>query len=437
MDHQPDRESLLRNVKIFVWFRVLFNARFYYPIFAIFFTDLGLSVGQFLWLNAIWAITIVLFEVPSGVLADLVGRRKLVLFAAASMMIEMALLIVAPQNGGWVLFGVCALNRFLSGLAEAAASGADEALAYDSLSMAEETGEEVEEKWDRVLVSAMRWRSAGMLVAMPVGALVFDHAMMTKVFGDYPAVISLKMPVILCFVTACICFVLACRLVDLGIRKRPPGARARVGDISEGILDAGKWVLRARWIAGLIAAALMIDAVSRTFVTLLSEYYRSISLPEYSYGFIGALMSVGGWVVPMYVRPLVKLYSPRTNMLMAGAIAVLGLLGASVAHSWWGVLPCFVVMISLVHVGFLMSRYINKEAPSEMRASILSVNNLTLNLGYGVFSALFAVRMKQTAGDLGDMGAFDEALSLTPWVLLVYLVLWFMTSASWSRNSLK
>lgn len=426
---------MLRNVKIFVWFRVLFNARFYYPIFAIFFTDLGLTVGQFLMLNAIWAVTIVVFEVPSGVLADLVGRRKLVLFAAFSMMVEMALLIVAPQNGGWVLFGICALNRFLSGLAEAAASGADEALAYDSLTMAEESVEIVEEKWDRVLISAMRWRSAGMLVAMPVGALVFDHALMTRMFGDFPAVVSLKMPIILCFLSATVCFVLACRLVDLGIKKRPEGARPRVGDISKGMFDAVCWVLKAKWIAGLIVGAVMIDAISRTFVTLLSEYYRSISLPEYSYGAIGAVMSMGGWVVPMYARPLIKKLPARLNLLSAGVTGVLGLLGASLAHGWWGVIPCFMVMLSLVHVGFLMSRYINQGAPSEMRASILSVNSLSLNLGYGTFSALFALRMKQTAGELGGMDSFDEALSLTPWVLAGALLIWMLSSVFWRRKT--
>ncbi len=38
-----------------------------------------------------------------------------------------------PKDGGWLLFSLCVANRFLSGLSEAAASGADEALAYDSL----------------------------------------------------------------------------------------------------------------------------------------------------------------------------------------------------------------------------------------------------------------------------------------------------------------
>ena len=69
------------NVRLFIWFRLLFNCRFYYPIFTVLFLDLGLSIGEFAALNVIWAVTIVLLEVPSGALADQFGRRRLVVIA--------------------------------------------------------------------------------------------------------------------------------------------------------------------------------------------------------------------------------------------------------------------------------------------------------------------------------------------------------------------
>ena len=79
------------NVRLFILFRVLFNARFYYPVFTILFLDFGLTLSQFALLNAVWAATIVICEVPSGALADSVGRRNLLVFAAALMVIEIAL----------------------------------------------------------------------------------------------------------------------------------------------------------------------------------------------------------------------------------------------------------------------------------------------------------------------------------------------------------
>lgn len=413
-----EKSALASNLRIFVWYRAFFNARFYYPVFAVFFTDLGLSMAQFLWLNVIWAVTIVLFEVPSGVLADLLGRKKLVVFSALSMAVEMLLLIVAPQHGGWGLFAICAVNRVLSGLAEAAASGADEALAYDSLKHIAETEEGLEDRWDDTLVSAMRWRSLAGVLAMLVGGFVYDHERMVMLFGEFPRIVSIKLPVILCFVSACVCIFLAWRLADPGSQK--PNNHPTVRGIGRGMLGAASWVIQTRWVAAIMIVAVLIDAATRTFVTLQSEYFRYIHLPEYTFGIIGAGMSLAGWVVPLYVRPLARRWSPRGNLLIAGGIGVMGLSGIALLDGLLGVVAAFFVMMTLMHVGFLMSRYINRDAPSEKRASILSVNSLSINLSYGLFSGLFALRINQVG--------FGESLLTLPVALTAALLLWFVAS---------
>ena len=62
-----------------------------------------------------------------------IGRKRLIVIAALCMVIEMLALLIAPMHGGSTVFLLFALNRIISGVAEAAVSGADEALAYDSL----------------------------------------------------------------------------------------------------------------------------------------------------------------------------------------------------------------------------------------------------------------------------------------------------------------
>lgn len=138
------------NVRRFVWFRVLFNARFYYPIFTVLFLDFGLSLEQFALLNAVWAASIVVLEVPSGALADVFGRVALLRFGAVLMVVEMALICFVPLGDTDLIFWVFVVNRILSGAAEAAASGADEALAFDSLEVEGRGGE-----WPRVLEVVM------------------------------------------------------------------------------------------------------------------------------------------------------------------------------------------------------------------------------------------------------------------------------------------
>ena len=123
----------IANVRLFILFRVLFNARFYYPVFSILFLDFGLTLSQFAILNAVWAVTIVLCEVPSGAMADSFGRRNLLVLAGSLMVVEIAFWAFVPRENLCLMFWVFVVNRILSGMAEAAASGADEALPYDSL----------------------------------------------------------------------------------------------------------------------------------------------------------------------------------------------------------------------------------------------------------------------------------------------------------------
>src|SRR5471032_1118034 len=66
-----------RNWRRFVLFRVLFNSRFYYPVLAVLFLDLGLSATEYTLLNFAWAIAIVFTDLPAGVLADRIGRKPL------------------------------------------------------------------------------------------------------------------------------------------------------------------------------------------------------------------------------------------------------------------------------------------------------------------------------------------------------------------------
>jgi MFS family permease len=168
----------IRNVRLFIAFRVFFNSRFYYPIFTILFLDFGLSLQQFALLNVAWAAAIVLFEVPSGALADTVGRKTLLVFSAALMVVEMALLCFVPKGNVNLLFVVFLINRVLSGIAEAAASGADEAIAYDAL---KQHGHATE--WPRVLEKLMRMQSIAYMGAMSLGAAVYDPALMQHVVG--------------------------------------------------------------------------------------------------------------------------------------------------------------------------------------------------------------------------------------------------------------
>jgi MFS family permease len=98
-----------------------------FPVYALLFTDAGLTTGQVSTLFVIWSGTHVVLEVPSGAWADTVPRRRLLLLAAALYGCCFALWTVVPTYaafaGGFVLWG----------LSSSLVSGTYEAYVYDHL----------------------------------------------------------------------------------------------------------------------------------------------------------------------------------------------------------------------------------------------------------------------------------------------------------------
>ena len=181
MSYLKLESSAVHNVLSFSLFRMFLSARFYYPVYTLLFLDFGLTLEQFGILNGIWAVTIVLCEVPSGALADTIGRRTLLVAAGILMFCEMLILLFAPIGGGAQLFTLFIFNRVFSGMAEAAASGADEALAFDALQAAGQ-----QKLWGQVLARVQRDTSLAFFFALTIGAAVYDPRMVNavlKLFG--------------------------------------------------------------------------------------------------------------------------------------------------------------------------------------------------------------------------------------------------------------
>lgn len=384
----------------YVWFVALYNARAYYPVLAILFMDLGLTLDQYVMLNLVWAATIFLFEVPSGALADTFGRKKLLVAASLLMVAEMGCLLFAPKDGGWLLFFLCVANRFLSGLSEAAASGADEALAYDSL-----PENDREEAWDGVLARAMRYRSVGFVIAMILGGLLYDPAVVNRILPESWAISSTlahRLPVALVLVQAVLCLVITLRMVE------PKMARhGSLGETCSGAvkltLSTAKWVFTNPATLVIVVVGMAIDCVVRNFATINSSYYRLIELPEWSFGFIGAALGLLGYVVPTIAAKLNKRFGTLANFGIIACIALIGLVGIVPANPDWGIAPAMLLMTTLGFLGFTMSRALNRETDSARRATVLSVKGLAFNLAYGSFSLGFALLLasfpKEPAGE--------------------------------------
>lgn len=409
--------DLSKNANRFVIFSVFFTARAYYPVLAILFIDLGLSLDQFVFLNLIWAATIFLFEVPSGALADTIGRRTLLITASILMTIEMLCLLVAPLNGGILLFSLCVINRICSGLSEACASGADEALAYDSLPEKDRA-----QAWDALLAHAMRWRSVGFVIAMIIGGVLYDPALINKLLPmnfHLSAEVAHRLPVALVLCQALVCLFFTVRMVE----PIHVTAGSTLKQAAKLTLNTAYWVLTHRKALVVILIGVAIDSIVRNFATINSSYFRLIQLPEWTYGFIGAGMGILWWFVPGIAKQLNTRFGMLANLGFIAACSLIGL--AALVPSWpiVGVIPAMFLMMMMGFLGFTVSRVLHDEADSSRRATVLSVKGLIFNLGYGLFSLGFSALLASFVDHPAGAALHSALLWQVPFFACVIFVL--------------
>lgn len=442
----------IRNVRLFIAFRVCFNSRFYYPVFTILFLDFGLTLDQFALLNAAWAAAIVLLEIPSGALADTIGRRKLLVVTGVLMVIEIALLCFVPLGNASLLFAVFIVNRILSGAAEAAASGADEAIAYDSLKKEGDARD-----WPRVLEKQMRMQSIGYIVAMSLGAAVYDPALMQRLMNllglnvNLTQSITLRFPLYLTFIMAIMTLVITFRFEEDNSPADPGCQPAENGTPSiwqafKLTLQAGGWILKTPFALVIILAGLMFDNCVRMVTTLGSQYYRLISLPEASFGLIGSGLAVLGLVIPRLAYKMANRHTPTYNLGVMTAVCILGLIGMTFFFPILGLLPV-VLLVVVAYMGrFFQSHYLNRITASHLRATVLSFKGLSFNLAYGVIGVLYALLLAalrpQIAVSQPDLGrialenlVFIKSISWFPWYFLLTLVVVLVIARRQLRNT--
>ncbi|HET9380026.1 MAG TPA: MFS transporter [Streptomyces sp.] len=141
-----------------------------YPVYALLFSDTGLPLWQISSLFALWSVTGVLLEVPSGAWADAFSRRLLLCLGPLLTAAGFALWVLVPS------YAAFAAGFVLWGAGGALGSGALEALVHEELGRLGAAG-----RYARVMGRARAAGRLGVLGSMALGGPLLA-------LGGYPAV---------------------------------------------------------------------------------------------------------------------------------------------------------------------------------------------------------------------------------------------------------
>ena len=108
------------------WIQALLNVKVISVILTLFYLHRGLALEDIFYLSIIWAISTILFEIPSSYMADMWGRKRTILVGIMFALLGWIFLLVGDS---FVMFAIALV---FSSLQFASFSGTDEALIYDS-----------------------------------------------------------------------------------------------------------------------------------------------------------------------------------------------------------------------------------------------------------------------------------------------------------------
>ena len=188
------------------------------------------------------------------------------------------------------------------------------------------------------------------------------------------------------------------------------------------MVKAGTWILKTPAALFVITAGVLLDSVTRLFLTFSSTYFRIIALPEASFGLIGAAMGGLGLIVSPIARRMVGAHSITRNFTLLGGTVLAGLIGVSCRLPHWGVLFLVPLGGAMMALGYIISYYLNALVASSHRATVLSFKSVAFNLGYGFISLIFALALKAVRNGGSSQDAVARGFAFLPLWLLFGLI---------------
>ncbi|HWM11276.1 MAG TPA: MFS transporter [Solirubrobacteraceae bacterium] len=340
-------------------------ASFIWGINTIFLLDAGLTNLEAFAANAFFTAGMVIFEVPTGIVADTVGRRASYLLGTVTLAASTLFYVLL-----WEIeasFWLWALASMLLGLGFTFFSGAVEAWLVDALAATGFTGE-LETVFGRGQIVS----GAAMLTGSVAGGFIAQQT-------------TLGVPFVLRGIVLVVMFGVAFALMhDVGFTPEKGGRPvAEMRKIAAASIEYGWRVPAVRW---LMVQALFTGGVGVYGFYALQPYLLELYGDPEAYQIAGLVAAIvaGAQILGGIAAPRIrKRFHRRTSALISiVALSSLALLGIGLIESFWPVIGLIVVWgLMFAASSPIRQAYMNGLIPSQQRATILSFDSLVSSSG--------------------------------------------------------
>ncbi len=369
---QQQLSANIRKLYLLRFFHSLIPA---YVIERLYWEQRGMSIQEVVYTEIIFAVTIVLLEVPLGIAADKWGRKNLLLLDAVLACFEFLLLLFATE------FWHFALIVGLAGAGRSASSGAEDALLYETL-QAQGAGQE--RRFEQLLGRLRACDISATIIAALCGSLLASRFEL-----------ELNYWLSLCATLTALAF-------TLSLREPPRAATDPLTEEAEEpsafttyVKDAAKFFVMSPAVCWVVLSG-MVLGVSVTFVEeFWQTYLDRAGIPVIWFGLFSAglfLLQLPGSLLAHALIGRARYRTILTTVLVIFAIGFV-CLSVATASPAVGLAAIGAICLAAGITEPLVSGYVQHRAPSAMRATIGSFQSFgenaamaVIGMGFGYFS---------------------------------------------------
>jgi len=336
-------------LKAVLWFMVAM------PIIVLFFQEHGLTLTEVMILQSIYSFSVALFEIPSGYIADIFGRKKTIVLSTIFTFIGF---LVFSFFGGFYAF---AIAQVLVGIGGSLMSGSDSAIIYDTLL----------ETSSKTTYTKIEGRSYA------IGN--FSEAF-AGILGGFLAVGSIYMPI---YVQTSILFFsipIAFTLIEPTMHKENKLDRS-----FKAVLQVVKFAMvdnqKLKWLI-IYSSAMGVATLSMAWFA--QPFFKSINIPLAYFGILWAVLNFSAGITSFNAHQLDKKDNNYKILFYLSLAMPISFLFLGYNSSVFGLI--FILLIYLLRgiVTPILRNAINENTTSNKRSTVLSVRSLMIRISFAI-----------------------------------------------------
>jgi MFS family permease len=345
--------SLRKNIsKVFV-----FNSSWMFlivlPVMVPYLRSIGLSMQEVFELQSIFSFFVLIFELPSGYIADLIGRKYTLVLASFFNGLGFSIMPFADSFWSLVVFEI------LLAVGVSLFSGTDISLIYDSLaSIKNKKAEDIEGK---VIGKKIFYSQTSEAVAAIVCSFLVGF--------------HLNMPVYVQAFTCWLPFIISWTIVE------PPRPVMDKSQHKDNWLHIYKSVFKSGPLLNLILVnTIFYSASTLLAVWAFQDYWRVQGVDLKYFGHLWFLTNIVVGIVAKYAHGFENKVGSTFALITLGLLPIIGYFGMGFTGGAIGVLFCFSFQISRGLTQVIFKDALNSRISGELRATVNSMAGLGMRL---------------------------------------------------------